>query len=430
MTDQTPPPQRPGSPEGAASEWTAPQAMSSPQDRSSPHAWPTHSGAASGGAPPLAPGGMPPPGAPGPRRGGFVVGVAVVALIVGLLAGGIGGAVGYELAQPGSDLGSALDRPAPDARPAANLPDGSAEQVARQVTPTVVQLRVRGPQGAGEGSGIVLSSDGLILTNNHVIEAAADGGAAEAVFQDGSTAPVEVVGRAPSFDLAVVRAPGVSGLTTAELGRSDDVLVGQEVLAVGSPLGLSGTVTAGIVSALHRPVRAGGEGSGQDTVLDALQTDAAINPGNSGGPLVDMAGRVIGVNSAIASLGSGGRQAGSIGLGFAIPINQAKRIADELIRTGQATQARLGVSVPAGQAEGGGAVIREVMPDTPAAGAGIQAGETITKVNDRVIDSGDALVAAIRSYPPGSRVTLSVQDRGGAPRQVEVTLSSQQVGTN
>jgi putative serine protease PepD len=228
----------------------------------------------------------------------------------------------------------------------------------------------------------------------------------------------------------VVKAQGLNGLTTAELGTSNNLVVGQNVVAIGSPLGLSGTVTSGIISALDRPVRAGGEESGQDTVLDALQTDAAINPGNSGGPLVDMNGRVIGVNSAIASVGtSGGGQGGSIGLGFAIPIDQAKRIADELTRTGQATQAVLGVSVPAGQPENGGAVIQSVVPNSGAGAAGIGAGEVITKVNDRLIDSGDALVAAIRSQQPGSQISLTVRNPAGATRQVQVTLGSQQVGT-
>ncbi|MGH3798058.1 MAG: trypsin-like peptidase domain-containing protein [Pseudonocardiaceae bacterium] len=360
----------------------------------------------------------------------------MLALVVALIAGGIGGAVGYELASGGSGLNNALDQPVPGSRPITNLPAGSAEQVAQKVTPTVVQLRVRGAQFAGEGSGIVLSSDGLILTNNHVVEAAANGGSAEAVFQDGRSTPVQIVGRAPSFDLAVVKAQGVSGLTVAELGRSDDLLVGQEVLAVGSPLGLSGTVTSGIISAVNRPVRAGGENSGQDTVLDAIQTDAAINPGNSGGPLVDMSGKVVGLNSAIASISGGtGQQAGSIGLGFAIPINQAKRIADELIHTGHATQSVLGVTVPASSpsdaaSDIGGAVIRSVVPDSAAAHAGIQPGETIVKTDNRVIDSGDALVAAIRAYSPGSKVKITVKDRAGATRQVDVTLGSQQVGTS
>jgi putative serine protease PepD len=198
-------------------------------------------------------------------------------------------------------------------------------------------------------------------------------------------------------------------------------------VAIGSPLGLSGTVTSGIVSALDRPVRAGGEGSGQDTVLDAIQTDAAINPGNSGGPLTDMQGRVIGINTAIASLGVGNGQAGSIGLGFAIPIDQARRIANEIARTGQATQAILGVSVPAGRPEDGAAVIQQVVPGGAAAGAGIQPGELITKVNERVIGSGDALVAAIRSHAPGSQVDITVKNAAGATRQVQVTLGSQQV---
>ncbi|MGH3930789.1 MAG: S1C family serine protease, partial [Pseudonocardiaceae bacterium] len=390
-----------------------------------PQGWPTVPGIAV----PL-PGGPPPP-ASRPRRWGLLFAVVAVVLALGLIAGGIGGAIGYQLARSGSDVDNALNRPVPDARPGANLPEGSVEQVAQRVTPTVLQLRVRGPQLAGEGSGIVLSSDGLILTNNHVIEPAADGGSVEAVFHDGRTMPVEIIGRARSFDLAVVRAQGISGLPIAELGRSDDILVGQQVLAIGAPLGLSSTVTAGIISAVNRPVRAGGEGSDQDTVLDAVQTDAAINPGNSGGPLVDMAGRVVGVNSAIASIGSDDGQAGSIGLGFAIPIDQARRIADELIQTGRATQAVLGVTVPARQPNGSGAVIQQVMPDSAAASAGLQPGETITRVDDRVIENGDALVAAIRSYPPGSQITLTV--KGGAnttEQQVGLTLGSQQVGSS
>jgi putative serine protease PepD len=200
------------------------------------------------------------------------------------------------------------------------------------------------------------------------------------------------------------------------------------VVAVGSPLGLSGTVTSGIISALDRPVRAGGEGSGQDTVLDAIQTDAAINPGNSGGPLTDMQGRVIGINSAIASLGVG-NQVGSIGLGFAIPIDQAKRIGSELLHNGRATQAILGVIIPAGRLEDGAAVVQQVTPGGPAAAAGIQAGEMITKVDNRMINSGDALVATIRSYPPGSTITMTVKNVTGATQQVQVTLGSQQVGT-
>lgn len=375
----------------------------------------------------------PPSAVSGSRHDATVRGAVALSLIVGLVAGGVGGAVGYHFASTGSGVTSALDVPAPQAVPAASLPVGSVEQVAQKVTPSVVQIRVRGVQMGDVGSGIVLSSDGLILTNNHVVESAATGGGdVIVVLQDGRTVPAQIVGRAPSFDLAVVRAKGVSGLTPAQLGSSRNLLVGQEVVAIGSPLGLSGTVTTGIISALDRPVRAGGEGSSQDTVLDALQTDAAINPGNSGGPLTDMQGRVIGINSAIASLSTGmGGQAGSIGLGFAIPIDEARRIATELVHNGQATQALLGVSVPGGQRlESAGAVVMGVTRGSAAAAAGIQPGEVITKVGDRVIDSGDALIAAIHSYPPGSEITMTVKDPAGATRQVQATLGSQQVGVS
>jgi len=361
-----------------------------------------------------------------PRRGRLLAGVAAVALLVGGTAGGVGGIIGDNLTENGAGPVSALDQQDPQARQSANFPTGSVEQVAQQVLPSVVQLQVRGVQGAGEGSGVVLSSDGTILTNNHVVDAAAGGGEITTVLQDGRQVATSIVGRAPNFDLAVLRAQGVDGLTTVRLGSSDNLVVGQQVVAIGSPLGLSGTVTTGIVSALDRPVRAGGQGSGQDTVLNAVQTDAAINPGNSGGPLVDMRGTVVGINSAIASTGA---QAGSIGLGFAIPITQAKRVANELVTDGVATQAVLGVTTPSGEAvsESGGARVNEVVPDGAAAAAGIRAGEVITEVDDRLIESGDALVAAIRSYPPGSQIEITLGGQGGGGRTVSVTLGSQQV---
>jgi putative serine protease PepD len=436
-TSRSPRPGEPTSPQYAAggwqpdhdatTGWNQPHGATS-QDHTATQALPGYGGPGAA-PPPYGPGGAPPAGGPGPRRGGLLLGAVVLALVVGLVAGGVGGVIGYQLRNNGSFVGNVLSQPAAGGQPALNLPAGSVEQVAQKVTPSVVQIRVRDAQTAGEGSGIVISSDGLILTNNHVIEAAANGGQATAVMQNGQVTPVQIIGRAPTFDIAVVKAQNVSGLTPVDLGRSDNLVVGQGVVAIGSPLGLSGTVTSGIISALDRPVRAGGEESGQDTVLDALQTDAAINPGNSGGPLVDMSGRVIGLNSAIASIGTGSGQAGSIGLGFAIPIDQAKRIADELVRTGHATQALLGVSVPAGQPEDGGAKIQTVVPGGGAAAAGLKPGETITKVNNRVIDSGDALVAAIRSQQPGSQITLTVKDNSEASRQVQVTLGSQQVGT-
>jgi putative serine protease PepD len=218
------------------------------------------------------------------------------------------------------------------------------------------------------------------------------------------------------------------------LGDSSQLQVGQEVVAVGSPLGLSGTVTSGIVSALQRPVATGGAQSGQATVIDAVQTDAAINPGNSGGALVDMNGRVIGITSAIASLGSssggggGGQQSGSIGLGFAIPINQAKRIGDQLAQQGFANQAVLGVGVAQdqqGSLSENGATIGSVTPGGPAAAAGLKPGDLVTKVDDRLIDDGDSLVAAVRAEDPGAQVTLTVQSQGQQPRQVPVTLGTE-----
>ena len=263
-----------------------------------------------------------------------------------MLGGGVGGYVGYESARAagtGSSTG-VLAEPLPPADPNAT-PLSPVEAVAARVLPSLVQLQVQGVRAAGEGSGIVLSADGLLLTNNHVVEAAANGGRVVALFQDGTSAPAQIVGRDPSSDLAVLRAQGVSGLTPVTLGNSDSLRVGQQVVAFGAPLGLGGTVTTGIISALNRAVSVGQEsGASEATVLSALQTDAAINPGNSGGPLVDMQGALIGINSAIATTGA---QGGSIGVGFAIPINQAKRVAEELERTGRATRAVLGVALAA-----------------------------------------------------------------------------------
>jgi putative serine protease PepD len=294
-----------------------------------------------------------------------------------------------------------------------------------------------------EGSGIILSSDGLIMTNNHVVAAAASpkgpapgggapgggapGGGAPAkttvTFSDGRTAAFTVLGADPTSDIAVVRVQGVSGLSPISMGSSSDLRVGQPVVAIGSPLGLAGTVTTGIVSALNRPVSTTGESGNQNTVLDAIQTDAAINPGNSGGALVNMQGQLVGVNSAIATLGadSGDAQSGSIGLGFAIPVDQAKRIADELISSGKATHASLGVQVTTDKGTPG-AKVMDVVQGGAAATAGVPKGVIVTKVDDRPINSADALVAAVRSKAPGDKVTLTYQDPGGGTRTVQVTL--------
>ncbi len=354
-------------------------------------------------------------------------------------------------------------------QPVAAPPSGSVEQVAAKVLPSVVKLQVTMGQSAEEGSGIVLSSDGLILTNSHVVAAASgvgadqelpgqedqappggqgpggsgdqpsfgDGGfagrdaAATVAFSDGRTAPFTVVGTDPADDIAVVRAEGVSGLKPITMGSSKDLKVGQDVVAIGSPLGLEGTVTTGIISALDRPVSTGGGSAGAHSVMNAIQTDAAINPGNSGGALVNMNGELVGVNSAIASMGGGGgpdspgAQSGSIGLGFAIPADQAERIADELLSNGSVTHASLGVQLT--QDPGAhGAAVADVVADGPAAAAGLPRGVVITKFDGRPIGGADALVAAVRSQAPGDNVTLTYQDASGATQTVAVTLGQAQ----
>jgi putative serine protease PepD len=346
-----------------------------------------------------------------PGRGGLVaLGAAAV-----LLAGVVGGVVGHALADGGGGSRGVLGEPLPDIT-AVEAPAGAVEAVAARVLPSVVQLRVEGPGAAGEGSAMVLSPDGLLLTNNHVVEAAAAGGRVTALFQDGTTAAAQVVGRDPSSDLAVLRAQDVSGLAPIELGNSDSVRVGQPVVAFGSPLGLGGTVTTGIISAVDRAVSVGEEtGANSATVLNALQTDAAINPGNSGGPLVDMEGRVIGINSAIATTGA---QGGSIGVGFSIPINQAKRVADELEQTGRASRAVLGVSV-ADDPQRPGAVIRTVLPGSAAEVAGIRQGDIVVRFGDQRISTGIDLQAAVGSRAPGEVIEVQLTDR-----TVRVTLTA------
>ncbi|MGO4446314.1 S1C family serine protease [Mycobacterium sp. 2YAF39] len=353
------------------------------------------------------------------------------ALAVAVVSGGVGAAAVATQSDPAPVAQTAVAN-VPSARPAANVPAGSVEEVAAKVMPSVVKLQIDMGNQSGEGSGIVLTSDGLILTNNHVVaEAAGQPGRgsrdvrATVSFSDGQTVPFEVVGTDPTGDIAVVRAQGVSGLTPIAIGSSADVKVGQDVVAIGSPLGLQGTVTTGIVSALDRPVSAG-DGSGDATsVIDAIQTDAAINPGNSGGALVNMNGELIGVNSAIATLGGGqegsGPPNGSIGLGFAIPSDQAKRIADELISNGTATHGSLGVQL-SNDPTAGGATIAKVAQGGPAAAAGLPSGAVVTKVDDRVIDGPEALVAAVRSKAPGDTVTLTYVDGSGAAETTQVTL--------
>ncbi|MGY6658088.1 trypsin-like peptidase domain-containing protein [Amycolatopsis sp. TRM77291] len=356
--------------------------------------------------------------------GKLLAGVAAIALVVGGVAGGT---VGYLTGDAsGGSAVNALDAPKP-AQQTGNLPAGSVESVAQKLSPSVVELQVSGRSGAGEGSGFVLSTDGYVLTNNHVVEVAAGGGQIQAVFQDGKKGTATVVGRDPTTDIAVVKVSGVSGLTPVELGRSDDLRVGQPVVAIGSPFELTGTVTSGIVSALNRPVSAGGNGD-QTTVMSAVQTDAAINPGNSGGPLANMAGQVIGINSAIYSpksaQGQGGESGGNVGIGFAIPIDQARRTADDIINTGQATQTFIGARVQT--APTGGAQLGEISPGSPAEKAGLKSGDVVTKLDDRPIPNADALVAEIRTRAPNDKVKFTLS----GDKVIEVTLGGQPVTPN
>ncbi|MET3861305.1 putative serine protease PepD [Dietzia sp. 2505] len=357
------------------------------------------------------------PGSTAPAKSGR--GLLVAGLVAAMLvSGGLGGWIGATVAG-GGDSGR-LASPISAAQPEGQAPDGTVESVADKVLPSVVSIDVRGQAGRGEGSGVVLAQDGLIITNNHVIAMAATGGQIEVRFNDGSRAPATVVGTDPATDIAVIRADTDRSLTPIALGSSSNLDEGQAVAAVGSPLGLSGTVTTGIVSALDRPVRAGGAQSDQNTVIDAIQTDAAVNPGNSGGALVNMNGELVGINSAIASLGSG--NSGSIGLGFAIPVDQARRIADQLIKQGFATRAVLGVSV-SDQPDIDGALVRTTEVGGPAAQAGIEEGAVITMVGERLIESGDALVAAIRSRAPGETISVTYAARvGDQPTTVDVVL--------
>ncbi len=399
-----------------------------------------------GYSPPSADAAAPAAGPSTTRRTGMLIAVCTVAALV---AGAAGGVLAYRVQ---SDATSAIASPTaaltslPASGSASTAPTGSVEQVAATVLPSVVSVLASSSSSSGEGSGVILSADGLILTNNHVIDGATS---LEVQFNDGSTATATVVGADSTDDLAVIKAQSVSGLIPATLGSSADLQVGQGVVAVGSPLGLSATVTSGIVSALNRPV-ATSDASQQDpqqltprrgqsqtqtpaatqaTVINAIQTDAAINPGNSGGALVNMSGKVIGINSAIASLSSGANdQSGSIGVGFAIPIDQAKRISDEIIATGKASHAVLGASVADATLDGNplvttGATISAITAGGGAAAAGLQVGDVITKLGDLKVESADALVAAVRSTAPDSAVDVTYT-RAGAENTVSVTLGS------
>ncbi|MER7542317.1 trypsin-like peptidase domain-containing protein [Spirillospora sp. NPDC127506] len=411
-------------------------------------------------APPPAPLGGPPPGGPGPRpmagygmppggtgpnwapvpampsssRGGPGLGLlAVVALIVALVAGALGAGIGV-IATNGDDDGGAVSLGGgngSDTKVQSRPPD-SVAGVAQRVLPSVVMIRVQSAQGEVGGTGFIVNG-GYVITNNHVV-AGSGGGQIQIVFNDKKTLPATVKGADPSSDVAVLKPEGRHSLPPLPLGDSSKIAVGDPVIAIGSPLGLQGSVTTGIVSSLNRAVPTQGEGGGDASYLNAIQTDAAINPGNSGGPLVDAKGRVIGINTAIATLGGqslgGEQQSGSIGLGFAIPINQGKRVAEEIIRNGTVRQAKLGVFPDPRYQDGGARIMSTpvngqdpVVKGGPADKAGLKPGDVITKIDDKPIEDATDLIAQIRSRAPGDQIKVTYE-RDGKESTVQVTLGA------
>ncbi|MFE1834270.1 S1C family serine protease [Streptomyces sviceus] len=362
----------------------------------------------------------------------------VGALLLALVAGGIGGVVGAYLERNGVG-GDVVELPQAEEEPAGRAP-GTVAGIAARSLPSVVTLHVSGAKESGTGTGFVLDERGHILTNNHVVEPAGADGEISVTFQSGDTAEARVVGRDSGYDLAVVEVSGVGGLRPIPLGNSDSVQVGDPVVAIGAPFDLEGTVTSGIISAKERPITAGGEsGEGSDvSYVDALQTDAPINPGNSGGPLLDSRARVIGINSAIRSAddgtGSGTGQAGSIGLGFAIPVNQAKRVAEELINTGRATHPVIGVTLDMDYTGDGARIGTKgsdggpaVTEGGPGDRAGLRAGDVVTEVDGRRVHSGDELIVRTRAHRPGDRLQLTVK-RDGRERSLSLVLESSDGG--
>jgi putative serine protease PepD len=368
-----------------------------------------------------------PPAAKKARGGKRLIAIGAATAVLGGLVGGGTVAVLDRGNDTVAAAGIAIQG---SSAPAAANQTASVESAAATAMRSVVTLSVRGSQEAGTGSGIVLRADGYILTNEHVTAVADGGGSITVAFSDGRTATATLVGADKATDLAVVKV-NLTGLTAATLADSDALKVGQTVVAVGSPLGLNGTVTEGIVSALHRPTTGASDNS---AVIDAIQTDAAINPGNSGGALVDLAGRVVGINQSIATAGSNsggfgqqGSSSGNIGIGFAIPSDTAARISQQLISGGKATHALLGVqtqtATSSDQLTAIGATIAKVTSGGAADKAGIKAGDVVTKVDNRVIGQSDDLAATVRSYAPGTKVTLTIK-RGTATQTVTVTLGS------
>ncbi len=357
--------------------------------------------------------------------------VAGLALLVGLVGGAVGSAVLDSIVErdrPGA-VTDGLDGVDLETKVPLQGTNRSVVRVANRLLPSTVQIvaQFEGEEGGATGSGFVLDRQGHVVTNNHVVESAAEAdGPIEIVDQDGNRYDAEVVGRSPVYDLAVLYAEDAVGLPPAALGSSLRLSVGEPVVAFGSPLGLSSTVTSGIVSALNRPVTTGESGS-DPSYINAVQTDAAINPGNSGGPLVNLRGQVVGVNSAIATTGGGfgGETTGNIGVGFAIPIEQVRITADQILRTGESRYPVIGAKVQTGGAgDGSGARIDEVLPDTPASDSGLREGDVVTEVNGQRVVDGISLIVAIRTYRPGETIEFTLV-RDGDEQVVEITLDAE-----
>jgi len=394
--------------------------------------------------PPYGPPSFPPPSGPPllpPRRRGgrgrFAATVLVGALVVGGGAG-VGGAAAWSAVSGPSDGGTTASSLNVDASPIATssgktVKVGSVESVAKTVLPSVVEIDVTGGGSGGSGSGVVLDRSGLILTNNHVVtlDSSVDAQQTQITvsFNDGDKLAATVVGTDPLTDTALVRVSGAKDLQPITIGSSGNLQVGQQVVAVGSPYGLDSTVTSGIVSALDRPVDVGQDQNGNTTAYPAIQTDAAINPGNSGGALVDMAGRLVGINASIqtASDGMGSGQGGSIGLGFAIPINEILPIVKQLEAGQTPTHARLGIEISDAVAQSAttteGAQIRDVTAESAAAGAGLRRGDVITGIDDHHVTSADSLIATIRACRPDQEVTVTYE-RGGTSHTTRLRLGS------
>ncbi|MEU6590885.1 trypsin-like peptidase domain-containing protein [Streptomyces sp. NPDC046881] len=432
------------SPQGHAPEGNAPTAPLPPVPQETPAApdgsWPPPPatpayGDGGAGGPGAAWGASYQQPAPKPRsgRGGLVAAILVAALV----AGGLGGGLGYTLAKDRDDRGSTTVSSDSSAAQIKRAP-GTIAGVAARALPSTVTIEAESNNGeGGTGTGFVFDTQGHIVTNNHVVADAVDGGKLTATFPNGRKYDAEIVGHAQGYDVAVVKLKNApSDLKPLALGDSDKVAVGDETIAIGAPFGLSNTVTTGIISAKNRPVASSdGSSSSKASYMSALQTDASINPGNSGGPLLDASGAVIGINSAIQSTGSGGfgsGQSGSIGLGFAIPINQAKYVAQQLIKTGKPVYAKIGASVSL-EDSGDGAQITEqgtsgsaaVESGGPADKAGLKPGDVITKLDDHVIDSGPTLIGEIWTHKPGDKVTITYK-RSGQEHTAQLTLAARE----